>query len=391
MTDAPTTKKILFVAPFGLGHKTTVWARTLPLARELVDHGNDVTILIPPWDTPQDSGRSWIEDDVHVVNVDLRGGILLVFWRMIRVINRLQPHIVHIVKPRAHAGLVQWWLWQRRRLLGKGPRILLDVDDWEQAWAAINHYHPLVARFLAWQEEWGIRHADGVTAASHWLVNRVRHYTPTTPVCYLPNGVTEPAVIPAKVRPSKQILFYSRYVEVQPAWLAEFWCALHAEEPEATLTVFGDAFDSALPALFQQVMQEQCLSASTKVTWLGYDSNLVESLYAESGVVIFPSDKSPLHEAKCSVRLATTLLRGVPVVASAVGEQQFYGAGGAAALAPADATPVAFTALVRHVLADPQTRLREQENAKPRLLREYSWEKLGAELAAFYQPNQILV
>ena len=172
----------------------------MPLARGLVARGHQVTIVIPPWDTPADSGRAWVDGGVAVVNVRLGGGLSAILWRMMRVINQAQPDLVHIVKPRAHAGLVQWLLWQRRRLTGRGPRILLDVDDWEQAWAAINHYPPLVARFLAWQEEWGIRHADAVTAASHWLVARVKRYTPGMPVLYLPNGITAPLPSVADLR-----------------------------------------------------------------------------------------------------------------------------------------------------------------------------------------------
>ena len=34
--------RIAFVAPFGLGQKTTVWARTLPLARYLAAQGHTV-------------------------------------------------------------------------------------------------------------------------------------------------------------------------------------------------------------------------------------------------------------------------------------------------------------------------------------------------------------
>lgn len=392
MTRYPLTTptRIAFVAPFGLGQKTTVWARILPLARQLAVHGHAVLIVIPPWDTPADSGRSWVEDGVRVVNVRMDGGLPLVLWRMLRVVDAFQPQLVHIVKPRAHAGIVQWLLWQRRRLLGQGPRILLDVDDWEQAWAAINHYGPVVARFLAWQEEWGIRHADGITAASHWLIERVRQYTPQTPVIYLPNGVTAPASTSSTLRVVKQgqppqIFFFSRYVEVTPAWLAEFWGALQTQQPDAQLVVFGDALQPDRPALFQKVMAEHCPQAAMRVTWQPYDAAAVDRLYAESRCAIFPAARTPLHEAKCSVRLATTLLRGIPVVASAVGEQQFYGADGAAALVPADASPADFAQAVLAVLANPQTRLQAQALAEERLLRAYNWSNLGEQLTDFYE------
>ncbi len=385
--------RITFVAPFGLGQKTTVWARTLPLASALASQGHAVAVVIPPWDTPADAGKSWVDQGVQVVNVALTGGLPATVARMVRQIDALQPQIVHIVKPRAYAGLVQWLLWQRRRLQGHGPRIVLDVDDWEQAWAAINHYHPLVARFLAWQEEWGIRHADGISAASHWLMARVHHYAPQMPVCYLPNGVV-PLVKGDVAQPNspsvpalggaEQVLFFSRYVEVAPAWLADFWFALTKLRPAAKLTIFGDPLAPERLALFQQVMEVQCPSVAAQVTWLAYDAARTQALYAQSACAIFPSSKTPLHEAKCSVRLATTLLHGVPVVASAVGEQAHYGAAGAAHLVPADATPAAFASAVAQMLTTPLLRTDLRERAQQHLLETYHWAKLGVQLENFY-------
>ncbi len=121
--------RIVFVAPFGLGQKTTVWARTLPLARHLAGRGCQVTLLIPPWDTPSDAGRVWDDGGVRLINVALGGGLPLITARLLREIDRLQPDIVHLVKPRAYAGIVGWLLWQRRRWARRGPRLLLDVDD----------------------------------------------------------------------------------------------------------------------------------------------------------------------------------------------------------------------------------------------------------------------
>ncbi len=57
-------RRLCFVAPFGLRQKTTIWARTLPLAQQLVARGWSATIVIPPWDSPQDSGRRWTEQGV---------------------------------------------------------------------------------------------------------------------------------------------------------------------------------------------------------------------------------------------------------------------------------------------------------------------------------------
>jgi len=140
----------MLLAPFGLGQKTTVWARTLPLARELVARGHTALVIIPPWDTPADAGRTWSEGGVELINVDINGGIPHTIRRMLAEVERAEPDLVHIIKPRAHAGLVQWWLWQRRLWRRKHhPPIVLDIDDWEQAWSEINDYGRITARFFA--------------------------------------------------------------------------------------------------------------------------------------------------------------------------------------------------------------------------------------------------
>lgn len=371
--------RIVFVAPFGLQHKTTVWARTLPLAQELARQGHRATILVPPWDSPADAGRVEEARGVRVEQVSLRGGLVGTVRRMAQRVAALQPHIIHIIKPRAHAGLVHWWLWQRRsRPL---PRILLDVDDWEQAWSPINRYPWPVARFLAWQEEWGIRHADGITAASRWLEQRAQHMAPNTPRLYLPNGVN-PLPTPPAARhspDSPRILLFSRFVEVQPAWLAAFWAALLAIQPSARLIIAGTPVHPALEAPLRAA-----LHGAPHITFTGYiPPAALEDLYASVDCAIFPAEPTPLQQAKCSVRLATTLLHGVPVVASAVGEQAHYGADGAAMLLSPEAAPQTFAQAVAALLSRPPSAA-ARAAASQRLLRRYAWADLGHTLANFY-------
>ena len=414
-----TPQRITFVAPFGLGQKTTVWARTLPMARHLASQGHTVSIVIPPWDTPADAGKRWTDTGVEMIHVSLGGGTPLIVARMLRVIDATRPDIVHIVKPRAHAGLVQWWLWQRRRLeigdwrfraisnlqspistspSNPTPKIILDVDDWEQAWAAINPYPRLTARFLAWQEEWGIRHADGITAASQWLVERVQQYTPTTPVLYLPNGVEQSSAergaqrVPRNaelglpqtpMQPlSPRILFFTRFVEIEPDWLAAFWGAVYDQCPAARLLMAGQALQPGREALYKQQIMDTQPTAAQQVEWLGYVDPAV--VYVQADCAIFPSQNVPLLQAKCSVKLATTLLHGVPVIASAVGEQAAYGADGAAWLLPATATPAEFAQAVVTLLHDPARQKTMIAQARQHLAAHYPWTTLGQKLENFY-------
>lgn len=381
-------RRVCFVAPFGLGQKTTVWARTLPLARALVEHGWTPTLLIPPWDTPADAGRAWMDHGVEVVNVQIAGGVPLTTHRLLHELSALAPEIVHIVKPRAHAGLVQWWLWQRRQVGRQTPYLLLDADDWEQAWAPVNRYTWPLARFLAWQEEWGIRHADGVTAASRWLVERIRQVNRATPILHLPNGIDPPTADGLHWTPThgNDVLFFSRFVEVSPTWLATCWQALHARRPQARLLVAGAPVRSDLGDAFRAAMAAIAPHAAASVEWLGYvDRAQLAEIYARIGCAIFPAEPTVLQQAKCSVRLATTLLAGVPVVASAVGEQRAYGAGGAARLVHADATPETFAEAVDALLNTPAQQASVSEAARRHLQEQYDWRLLGERLHEFYE------
>lgn len=376
---------LVYIAPFGLEKKTTVWARTLPLAQTLVARGHHATILIPPWDSPASAGRISEHEGVRIEQMRLEGGIPAVVMRLLRRAAALRPDIVHIVKPRAHAGLAQWGLWQTRRFRQTAPKLLLDVDDWEQAWAPINGYAAPVARFLAWQEEWGIRHADGITAASRWLMKRVHDAAPTLPRLYLPNGVTaveiSPPIPSSAAGATVQILYFSRFIEVPPAWMARCWAALRQAVPQARLVVAGQALTPHLEDALHRA-----LDPLGGITWLGYVAReRLGELYASSTCAIFPAEPIPLHQAKCSVRLATTLLHGVPVIASAVGEQAAYGAEGAAWLVPADATPEEFAAAVAEVLHSPGNQAALGHAARDRLLARYSWTRLGAGLEQFYR------
>lgn len=391
-TASPATahpQRICFVAPFGLKLKGTVRARILPLARVLAARGHTVCVVVPPWDDPDtgDAGTVRMDAGVRIVSVSLGGGLPGTLVRMLAEIRRFRPDLLHIVKPRAHAGIVQWLVWQSRRV-SRRPRlrIVLDVDDWEQAWEGVIGYAWPVARFLAWQEEWGIRHADAITAASRWLEERVHHYAPETPVLYLPNGVEPVADLPQAGRSggAPTVLLFSRFVEVEPAWMGELWRQLQVRLPTVHLLVAGQAIAPHLQEAMRVVIENKT-TPSAKVSWLGYvDPPRMEDLLAQVGCVIFPAADVPLNQAKCSVRLATTLMAGLPVVASAVGEQANYGAGGAARLVEAGASPAQFAQAVADLLAAPQDRVAQAEAARQHLAERYSWDSLGAWLDGFY-------
>lgn len=396
--------RIVYVAPFGLRHKTTVWARTLPLAQHLTMLGWQATILVPPWDSPEDGGLRENCAGVEVVQVNTEGGLPALTMRLLREITMRQPEIVQCVKPRAYAGIVQWLLWQRRKMgarfagrsvASRPARILLDMDDWEQAWQAVNHYNPVTARFLAWQEEWGMRHADGITVASRWLEARVRVQAPNMPILYLPNGVeidqqtsgtATQAESAAAGNTMQNVLLFTRFVETTPAWLADFAQELLAKQPRVRLVIAGSPLHAEGDAAYRAAVAERTALFTGRIHWLGYvPQTALPGLYAASTVAVFPAQPSVLQQAKCSVRLATTLLNNVPVVASAVGEQAHYGADGAAWLVPADASAQEFAARVIALLANAPARARMIDTARAHLQANYQWLTLAQSLDTFYR------
>ena len=126
-------------------------------------------------------------------------------------------------------------------------------------------------------------------------------------------------------------------------------------------------------------------AAFARIEWPGFVDHATQAkLYAQATCAIFPARPVPLQEAKCSVRLATTLLNGVPVVASAVGEQQNYGGGGAALLVPADASPEEFAAATVGLIASPRDQISMVHRARTHLQATYTWPALVRRLADFY-------
>ena len=74
--------RIVIAGPFGLRARGTMPARALPLARALERRGHAVRLVLPPWDSPADAGRSWTDAGVEVVNLPLAGVALPAAWAL---------------------------------------------------------------------------------------------------------------------------------------------------------------------------------------------------------------------------------------------------------------------------------------------------------------------
>ena len=165
---------IVFVGAFGLAPKSTMKVRALPLAKALARRGHRLTMVLPPWDNPPDSGAAWEEEGVTIINVPLPAKVPLLWYgtlglRVLQEVKAHQPDILHAFKPKGFSGLVaQATIIQRRGNVS--PRVIVDTDDWEEAWNEREHYPWWMSRFFSYQEQWLMRRSDVTTAASYALV-----------------------------------------------------------------------------------------------------------------------------------------------------------------------------------------------------------------------------
>ena len=375
--------RIAFVAPFGMGQKTTVWARTLPLAAGLALRAHDVRVVVPPWDSPRESGTVLLHKQVEVTRVSIQGGLLPTLGRMQWRVREFRPEIVHIVKPRAFAGLTQVLELLQREALGAGPVVLLDADDWEQAWTPALKAPAWLARFLAWQEEWGFRRCDGITAASQWLWRRAQICAPRVPRLYLPNGA-DPADAPVASRrrdAAPTVLWATRFAETSPAWMAACWTALKASVPACRLWIVGSSIEPHWDRPFRQALADAGADPAA-VQWLGFVPRAeLKALYARAHCVIAPARASAENLAKCSVKLLDSVRFGTRCVASDVGEQARFRAWPNVTLVEPTADAAAFAAAVAAALRPPaaSAAARGARNALP------TWPELAAHLERFYR------
>lgn len=415
--------RLVFLGPFGLAPKGTMRARALPLARALARLGHEVTVIMPPWQRPEEADRDW-EDAVpglRLVNVSLGGlrlpalGHLIVAARMARLALALEPDVVHAFKPKAYSHLALLLLRLRRGLTGAaGPRLVLDSDDWEGpgGWNDLEPYPAWQRRFFAWQERAGLgRHADAVTVASRALETLVWSLgAPPARVLYLPNAIddafpeasppptalgegaggsarepTGPAS-PPPAHPPATLLLYTRFFEFGLDFLLEMLAALRRRHPEARLLVAGQG-------LFQEERRLPALAAARGLEGAIDDRGWVEpaqlaALMAGADVAIYPFDDTLVNRSKSSVKLLELLAAGLPVVASAVGQNAEVIVDGQSGLLVAPGDAAVFAAAVSDLLDDADLRARLAAGAQTRVREQFRWSLLAPKVLGLYRSER---
>ncbi len=382
--------KIVFIGPFGLQPKGTMSVRALPLAQALAGRGHSVTVLIPPWDDPQRAGQTCIEAGVTVENLPLPAPIPAFFHILLTralVARALahRPDVVHLFKPKAYAGLAHLLLWWLRRLGGINLRLVLDTDDWEQAWNAVLPYSAAQKRLFAWQERWGLAHADAVTAASRELVRLTATVRGAAGLHYLPNGCrpfagNQPPDGQA-VRERYQlgqapvILLYSRFAEFRLARIVALVRRVAAQLPAARWLVVGQGLYNEHTQLAAQLAGAGLSEPVRFAGWL--PAAELPGVFAAANAAVHPYDDTPINRTKCSVKLIDLLQAGLPVVADAVGQNTEYIEDGVSGLlTPPEDDAAMAAALVRLLQSDELQQLLGQ-TARHTVQARFNWRVLA--------------
>jgi len=396
---------IVMIGPFGLRPKGTMSVRALPMAKALASRGHAVTLLIPPWDYPADAGREWEEEGVRVVNVPLPPRLPLVFHgclllRLVRRALALRPDVVHCFKPKAYAGLAHLLLWWLRRLRLAGEqlpskvRLVVDEDDWEQAWNEVETYSWAQKRLFAWQERWGLTHADAVVVASRELVRLVEGLgVARARISYVPNGVrSQPP--PSGHAPAQAVrmlwelddapvvLLYTRFFEFRLERVVEILRRLARREPGARLLIVGEGLFGEESDLDEMLTVAGLSDHAVFTGWV--EVGRLPGYFAAADVAIFPYDDTLINRAKCSVKLADLLAAGLPLVADGVGQNAEYIVDGESGLLVSPGDDAAFADAVVRLLRDAALRDRLGAAAARRMREHFAWGKLVEEVERAY-------
>lgn len=393
--------RIALLAPFGLRAKGTARARTLPLARALVRRGHAAAMFIPPYDSTEDAGQGWIDEGVEVINVSLPPGDQSapwhwqLGWRLYQAALQWRPHVVHAFKPKGPSGLAATLIWTRRRVAR--PRLVVDSDDWEGPGGWNDNpaagYSEGQKRFFAWQERFGLSHADAWTVTSRCLAERATGFGASAEAVHvLHNGVeirsqdvgsgsspADSAAHPVREDShtiSAGVVLYTRFAGTRPEDVAAIWRRVRESEPGAVLAVIGRG----------GLGEERSLALLPGIEMKGWlPAEAVRATLQHTGVAIAPWQDTAANRARHSAKILELMASGVAVVAARVGEMPVTLDETGVLVAPDDVE--GFARAILDLLHDPP-RCAELGAAASRRVREhFNWDVLAeVALAAYGTP-----
>jgi glycosyltransferase involved in cell wall biosynthesis len=391
---------IVMIGPFAWAPKGTVSARAFFVGRALVERGHRVTILMPPYDNPCHAGWQWERDGVQLINMPLPSwgdslqARLTVPLAMARVATRFEPDLVHVFKPVGYAGLAGMYL----RLARADLPLVLDSDDWEGrgGWADVNQYPRLWRWFITWQEGWLTRNAAAVTVASRTLQARMSGFgVSPARVFYLPNGPDRLFRVHRHVPPETQqwlrqelgvgdnpMALYIGYISYgsEVSLVLEALPLVVAAIPDIRVVIVGSG--QGLPALKEQSRRA---GLSEQVLFTGWVEHQQTPAYlAAADLALYPYRDTRINRAKSPSKITAYMAMGLPIVASAVGENVEYLEEGRAGLLTTPGDPCAFAEGMLALLRDPARAAGLGRRAEQRIWERYDWTHQVAKVEEAY-------
>jgi len=389
--------RIVMLGPFGLAPRMTMRARALQLAKHLHHQGHEVTLLMPPWHTPELAGQCWTEDSVSLRYVELSPATpairdMSVASRLYRQTVALRPQVVHVFKPIGHAGAALQMLQGCRRLSRHKVALVVDQDDWEGrgGWSD-KQRGTLARRVISWQERWALLHAQAVTVASRELESLAWSLgVAPERVHHLPNGPREwPQGNPEAVREryalgsAPTVLLYTRFFEFEPARVALAFALVRQAIPEVQFLVVGEGLDKRAEEAFYAHADALALQdAIVRAGWVPEQE--LPDWFAAANVAIYPFDDTLINRTKCPVKLTDLLYAQVPVVAESVGEIREYIRHRETGMLVPSGEPAALAQATVELLRAPALAASLANNAAHEMRTRYSWSALAGQVAEIY-------
>ncbi|MGB9723771.1 MAG: glycosyltransferase family 4 protein [Chloroflexia bacterium] len=389
--------KIVLIAPFATRPKGTTRARVLPLARALASRGHQVTVLIPPWDAPDEAGREEAHASLRIrwLSLPRRALVPRLSLHLAREALRARPDLIHVFKPKAHAGLALLWLWLRRTSIP----LLLDSDDWEGrgGWNEVNPYTRAQKAFFQWQETFLPRRcARVVTVVSRTLQTQMWGLgLPPERVVYLPNGVDrhryasweQADPVPLRRRLGLNghpaVLLYTRFDRFALGRAVEVLAHVAQELPEVRFLVVGRGFFGEENALQREMAGRGLEKHLLYAGWVSEEE--LPAYLAAGDVAYYPMDDTLINRASFSIKLLELLVAGRPVVTDAVGENREVLEDRRSGWLTLPGDTVAQAEALITLLRSPEMRRSLGEAARRRVWQKYDWDRLVERAEAAYR------
>jgi glycosyltransferase involved in cell wall biosynthesis len=391
--------KIVFYAPFGIRPKGTVLARMIPLASELQTIGYEVVIVAPPYTNPEDSGKMEMVKGVRLVNMTLPScgkvlGTVQLAWRMFLAMHAEKPDLVHLFKPKGYGGLAAILHITLQRLGMRLPPLLVDTDDWEGKGGMndLQPYSQTEKRFFAFQEQWLLRHASGVTVASRELERLAREMGGAPKqILYLPNCVEDSTPgngmqIRKKLSipdGTPLVLLYTRFFEFSQERLYRVFVGIYRQVSGVRFLVVGKGRKREEKQLELAARDMGFDAALVMAGWL--EPQVIPDYLAAADIAVYPLDDNLVNRAKCPAKLTELLLAGVPVVADGVGQAFEYIANGLSGVVCDPGAPERMVDEIVALLREPERRRRLGAEGRSYLLDHFTWYGAARTLDQLYR------